>query len=55
MKTDKDPVQKKGGGVLGFIERVGNALPDPSILFLIRAVFVHAQAPCDGSYSIPRN
>ena len=40
MKTDKDPVQKKGGGVLGFIERVGNALPDPSILFLILAVFM---------------
>ena len=32
--------EKSTGGILGFIERVGNALPDPSILFLLLALFV---------------
>lgn len=39
MKQGKEN-EKKTGGVLGFVERVGNALPDPSVLFLILAVFI---------------
>ena len=39
-ETRRNQEIKKSGGVLGVIERVGNALPDPSILFLILAVSV---------------
>ena len=33
MEKQKNPASKSGG-ILGFIERVGNALPHPFILFL---------------------
>ena len=39
-ETRRNQEIKKSGGVLGVLERVGNALPDPSILFLILAVSV---------------
>ena len=32
--ANKGPLEKKSGGVLGAIERIGNALPSPFILFL---------------------
>lgn len=37
---EKKKSGKAGGGFLGVVERVGNALPDPSILFLILALAV---------------
>lgn len=39
---EKKKSGKAGGGFLGIVERVGNALPDPSILFLILALVVIA-------------
>lgn len=36
--ANKNPLEKRTGGILGTIERVGNALPSPFILFLYLVV-----------------
>lgn len=40
--ANKGPLEKKSGGVLGAIERIGNALPSPFILFLWLVVILVA-------------
>ena len=42
--TGNKSLEKKSGGILGTIERVGNALPHPFILFLYLVVILIALA-----------
>ncbi len=50
--SDTSNVANKNGGWLGWIERVGNKLPDPATLFLIGTVLVMIASAVGTSVSL---